>query len=150
MSHFKDDTAEVAAARARAAEDARIEPRAETVFFDADRATVFVKLTSGCWFGFPCRALPELDGATPEELAAVETQPFGRDALRWDALDVDVSLPGLIFDQLNVGRWAAKWAGSRTSEAKSAAARENGKKGGRPRKAAGPDKPARAAKRGAA
>lgn len=137
MSIFKRDadTAETAAARRLAAEEAQIEPRAEMVFFDAARETVFVKLAGGNWFGFSPRALPELEGATPEQLAAVEVQPFSRDALRWDELDVDVSLPGLIFHALNVGRWASKWAGSRTSEAKRAAARENGKKGGRPRKA---------------
>ncbi|HEU0012031.1 MAG TPA: DUF2442 domain-containing protein [Longimicrobium sp.] len=130
------DTPETAAARRAGAEEAQIEPRAEVVFFDAERHTVFVKLTSGSWFGFDVRGIPELRGATPEQLAAVEIQPFSRDALRWDELDVDISLPGLIFEQLNVGRWAGKWAGARTSEAKRAAARENGKKGGRPRKLA--------------
>jgi hypothetical protein len=37
---------------------------------------------------------------------------------------------------LNVKAWYAKWLGGAKSEAKAAAARENGKKGGRPRKQA--------------
>jgi hypothetical protein len=42
-----------------------------------------------------------------------------------------------------VKEWYAKWLGSAKSEAKAAAARENGKKGGRPRKSTAAERPAR-------
>ena len=57
----------------------------------------------------------------------------GGEGLGWEEMDSHISVPGIMFDLLNVRGWYAKWLGSATSEAKAAAARENGKKGGRPR-----------------
>ncbi|HEX8907184.1 MAG TPA: hypothetical protein VF771_20195, partial [Longimicrobiaceae bacterium] len=52
-------------------------------------------------------------------------------------------VPGLLYYLLNVKEWYARWLGSARSEAKAAAARENGKKGGRPRKSTAAERPAR-------
>ncbi|MDX2223212.1 MAG: DUF2442 domain-containing protein, partial [Rhodospirillaceae bacterium] len=60
--------------------------------------------------------------------------------LHWPDLDVDLSVPGLLAGLFGtrayIDRLRARRAGSATSKAKSAAARRNGAKGGRPRKVA--------------
>jgi hypothetical protein len=96
-----------------------------------------LELTSGFVFGFPAAAVPALARATPAQLAAVELSPGGG-ALHWEALDVDLSVAGLLLASVGRAeklRELARLAGATTSEAKAAAARANGAKGGRPRKA---------------
>lgn len=124
---------EYAEAYARHRYDNRVEPRAVRAWYDAERDLVMFELRNGAVFGFPRRKGQGLEHATPEQLAQVETELWGGEALHWEALDADISVPGIMFDMLNVRGWYAKWLGSATSEAKAAAARENGKRGGRPR-----------------
>jgi hypothetical protein len=111
---------------------AAVEPRAVKAWYDADRGLVMFELKNGCIFGFPQRFGEGLEGAPQDEVAAVEVLGDGG-GIGWDHLDAHISVPGILFDLLNVRGWYAKWLGSATSEAKAAAARENGKKGGRPR-----------------
>jgi hypothetical protein len=112
-----------------------IEPRAVTAWYEAERNMVFFQMKNGCVFGFPptLSAYWGLNGATPEQLAQVEPEEDGY-GLHWEELDADIAVPGLLLHLLNVKAWYAKWLGGAKSEAKAAAARENGKKGGRPRK----------------
>ena len=60
--------------------------------------------------------------------------------LHWPALDVDLYVPALVAGIFGTQAWMtrqlARAAGQATSPAKAAAARSNGAKGGRPRKAA--------------
>jgi hypothetical protein len=129
---------ETAVREAREAE--RIEPRADFVSYDATRGLVLVEMTSGFVFGFAPERAPGLAGASAEQLAAVRISPGG-DGLHWDALDAHLSLGGLVETAFNLREWAPRYLGQRTSEAKARAARENGAKGGRPRKRAGGLKP---------
>jgi hypothetical protein len=117
----------------REREGPNLEPRAVRAWYDAERDLVMFEMGNGCVFGFPSREGQGLEGATPEQLAQVDADTNCGVALHWEELDADISVPGIMFDLLNVRGWYAKWLGSATSEAKAAAARENGKKGGRPR-----------------
>lgn len=124
---------ELAAARAAGALRDRTEPRATHAEYDAAKGVVLIQLRSGAWFGFPPSVVSELRGASDEDLSTVEVEAWG-EALHWEALDADVSVPGIIFDSLDAPAWWARWIAGRTTAKKAAAARENGKKGGRPRK----------------
>lgn len=83
----------------------------------------------------PHELIEGLAGATPEALADIKIMPAGT-GIVWPQLDVDVSVPGLAMEVFGSRTWMrelARRAGSATSAAKAAAARANGKKGGRPR-----------------
>ena len=123
---------------ARAAEQAARKRghRARAVRFDRAKGRVVLELSSGVLFAFPVTVIPALRRATPAQLAQVETNSSGT-TLRWDALDVDVSVAGLLLAAVDPAerlRYLASLAGHATSPAKAAAARANGAKGGRPRK----------------
>lgn len=109
------------------------EPRARSVRYDPNAERIEVELVSGCLFAFPVARVEALRGATPEQLSAGYANPDD-EGLHWEALDVDIALPGLIADLVNMDAWAAKYMGRKSTPAKARAARENGKKGGRPRK----------------
>jgi hypothetical protein len=68
-------------------------------------------------------------------LAAVEILGNGY-GLHWEALDADISVPGLLAGIFGTKAYMARLAGRTKSPAKAAAARANGAKGGRPRKVA--------------
>ncbi|HEX8454605.1 MAG TPA: DUF2442 domain-containing protein [Longimicrobium sp.] len=125
--------AEIEEARERAVREALIEPRAASAHFDAATGRIVVELTNGCLFGFVPTERELLTTATPEQLAAVEVD-LGGEGLHWEEIDADLSVPGTIAHRLNLAAWAPKFMGQRTSEAKSAAARANGAKGGRPKR----------------
>lgn len=95
---------------------------------------IVVELTSGATFAFPPRLVEGLADAAPAHLAEVELLGDG-EALHWEKLDVDYSVAGLVNGIFGTARWMAARAGRATSPAKAEAARANGAKGGRPRKA---------------
>jgi hypothetical protein len=90
---------------------------------------------NGASFAVPLRMLGELDGASDEDLARVEVPPSGI-GLHWPALDAHIALSGILDATFGgiVRSGIARKAGSTRSTAKSRASRENGRKGGRPRK----------------
>jgi len=127
-------------AERRGQESLANEPRARTARYDKSSRRVIVELTNGCSFAFPARMAEGLSEADDDELTEVEILGAGY-GLHWETLDTDLSVPGLLaglfgtkryMDRMRAGR-----AGSATSVAKADAARRNGLKGGRPRKAAG-------------
>jgi hypothetical protein len=110
-----------------------LEPRAVRAWYDEAARVMMVEMKNGCRFGFPPRLVHGLQYGTPTQLSAVEVWENG-EVLHWEELDADADLNGLMLHAFNVKAWAARYLGSATSEAKARAARENGKKGGRPRK----------------
>jgi hypothetical protein len=123
---------EAAVREARRAD--RVEPRASAVSYDPGCALIIVELRAGIAIGIRPDLVPGLAGATPEQLGRVRISPSG-DGLHWDDLDIDISLTGLIADALNLREWAPRIMGQTRSDAKTRAARMNGVKGGRPRRA---------------
>ena len=124
------------AATERGKELRALEPRAVAARYDRRRDRVIVDLSNGCAFAFPPRLAQGLDDATAAQLAQVEVLGAGY-GLHWEALDADLSIPGLLAGLFGTRAHMARLAGQATSARKVAAARANGAKGGRPRKAGG-------------
>jgi hypothetical protein len=60
-----------------------------------ERRTVFVELTDGRIVGFPADRFQILKNATDEQLKEVTLRLDGY-ALRWESLDEDITVPGII------------------------------------------------------
>lgn len=129
--------AQIRGAREQDARDRKSGRRAAAATYDARFGRVMVELTNGFLFGFPAKAVPALCDATPHELATVRISPGGM-GLHWETLDVDLSVAGLLLSSVDRSEKLselARVAGQARTPAKAAAARVNGTKGGRPRKA---------------
>lgn len=57
--------------------------------------TVFIELTDGRTIGFPADRFKILKAASEEELKEVQLRLDGY-ALRWDNLDEDITVPGIV------------------------------------------------------
>jgi hypothetical protein len=132
-----------------------IAPRAVGVRFDAATGLVMVTLRTGAVLGFAPAVLPGLQGAEVSAIADVRVVSEG-EILTWPSLGAETHVPSLVLsacgsqawcDQLLDAEWEAlrdtvydmaatlgRKGGASQSAAKTTAARENGKKGGRPRK----------------
>lgn len=114
--------------------------RAVSARYDEPSGRVFVNLSSDVQIAFPAARAEGLTGAATEDLAEIEISPSGL-GLHWPRLDADIYVPALLEGVFGSKRWMAEQlgrAGGRSrSEAKRVAARQNGMKGGRPKKVAG-------------
>lgn len=145
MATFETDaefSKRYAEAVTRGAEALRTEPHARAIVFDRERRSFALTLTSGAILVFSPEQVPELAGASLEDLLDVEVLGVGS-GISWPRLDADVSVEGLVMSltwgdgwQQTIRRKVYQETGRLKSEAGRAASRLNGKKGGRPRKAA--------------
>lgn len=118
------------------------EPHAKSAHYDLKTGRIVIELTNGCMFAFPARRAQGLENATDEQIAQVEVLGRGY-GLHWEDLNEDHAVPALVAGVFGTRKYMAHLAGKAISERKAAAARENGKRGGRPRKvAAAATKPA--------
>jgi Protein of unknown function (DUF2442) len=114
----------------------KTEPRAVKAWYELTSTRVFIELKNGVVIGFPYKLLQGLESATPEQVAEVEVTPSGY-GLHWESLDLDLGVPELIAGVFGTKAWMTelgRLGGQVKSAAKEKAARENGKRGGRPRK----------------
>lgn len=129
---------QLAAAEARGRDLLKSELRAAAARYDRASGRVIIDLTNGCSYAFPTNLVQDLQGASDDDLAAVEVDGMGFN-LHWPSLEVDLLTPALVSGLFGTRAWMtrelARVAGRATSPAKTAAARANGAKGGRPRKA---------------
>jgi len=127
-----------AAANKRAEERSRKTPTATAVRYDRRIGRIVIDLSSGIEVAFRPNDAQGLERAKIEDLAEIEISPSGL-GIHFPRLDADLYLPALLEGFLGSRRWMAaemgKRGGKATSDAKAAAARENGRLGGRPRKA---------------
>lgn len=107
--------------------------------YDRRSGRIVVGLNTGIELAFPVDLAEGLGGAAPDDLADIEISPAGL-GLHWPKLDADIYVPALLQGVFGGPRWMAGElgaAGGRArSDAKAAASRANGRKGGRPRKVA--------------
>jgi Protein of unknown function (DUF2442) len=123
-------------ARAAGRTLAETEPRAVRAWYADDSERVFMELTNGVIMGFPYQLLQGLENGTPEQLAEVAIMPTGS-ALHWESLDADLGVSQLVLGLFGSKTWMTELGrqGKKLkSVAKVQASRENGKRGGRPRK----------------
>lgn len=137
--HTKAKAAFEAANRRGATKKATF-PAAIAVRYDRRISRIVISLASGLQIAFAPRDAQGLENAHPVDLIDAEISPSGL-GVHFPKLDVDLYIPALLEGFLGSKSWMAaqigKVGGQASTEAKSAAARENGKRGGRPKKGAG-------------
>ncbi|MFZ0686280.1 MAG: DUF2442 domain-containing protein [Terriglobales bacterium] len=115
------------------------EPRVTEVEYrpGAGLDMLILKLRDGRRHMIPREELQGLHSATRAQIARVEILGNGT-GLHWPALDVDYHVPSLLRHIYGNKEWMAaigRGGGAAKSPAKKRAARENGRKGGRPKQA---------------
>jgi len=71
----------------------QVEPKAIRAW--AEERTIFIELTDGRIVGFPANRFRILKDASPEQLKEVTLRLNGY-ALRWESLDEDITVPGIV------------------------------------------------------
>jgi hypothetical protein len=129
---------DVEAANRRAQEASSAFPVAVAVRYDRRISRIVITLSSGLDLAFSPHDAQGLEHARPADLQDAQLSPSGM-GVHFPRLDADLYIPALLEGFLGSRKWMAaemgKRGGKSVSAAKSTAARENGKLGGRPRKA---------------
>mgnify|MGYP001606593279 CR=1 FL=1 len=112
-------------------------PCATNVHYERKSDRVVIGLSTGIEVAFRPRDAQGLERAKPHQLDTIEISPSGL-GIHFPKLDADIYLPALLEGFLGSKRWIAaelgKLGGSASTTAKTAAARRNGRLGGRPKK----------------
>ncbi|HJU16344.1 MAG TPA: DUF2442 domain-containing protein [Stellaceae bacterium] len=142
MTQHQITDAEYAAALAAGRVEAEAEIRAQAVRYVPERDAVEIVTTRNAGFVIPRAWIGALQDVPTEDLAKLELWPDGS-AIALEDRDIHISVHGLMTAILPamlppraVAAVFASRGGKATSEAKRSSAQANGRKGGRPRKAA--------------
>jgi hypothetical protein len=112
-------------------------PRAVAARYDRRLGRVFIALSTGIDVAFAPREAQGLERAKPADLSVIEISPSGF-GLHFPKIGADLYLPPLLEGFLGSKRWIAarlgRQGGLARTDAKTRAARANGRLGGRPRK----------------
>lgn len=131
-------TAVKVSADTRAAARLATQPTAVTARYDRRVGRVVIGLSSGLEIAFKPHDAQGLQDARPAQLAEIEISPSGL-GLHFPQIDADLYLPALLQGFLGSRSWMAqamgKAGGLAATQQKAAAARANGRLGGRPRNA---------------
>ncbi|OQP87312.1 hypothetical protein BTR14_05045 [Rhizobium rhizosphaerae] len=126
------------AAAVQRGQKARSDFVAASARYDAGAHALVVVLSNGVFVGFPVERLEGLQGADAAQLAHVRVEAGGL-GLHWPDLDADLYVPALMEGIFGSRTWMAAQLGASggqaRSEAKASAAKRNGARGGRPRRA---------------
>jgi hypothetical protein len=125
--------AQIARAKAATQEADATEPRAASVRFSE---LIIISLKNGAFFSFPPTLVQGLGDASPEDLDDVWLDASGS-SVHWERLDADFNIAGLVAGIFGTKAWMShlgRKGGQTTSPAKAESSRNNGKKGGRPKK----------------
>jgi hypothetical protein len=132
------DNASFDAAAARGEQRLR-GPQATGAHYDAARDRIVVELSTGIEISFSPKQAQGLETARPDDFSEIEITP-SRLGLHFPKLDADIYVPALLEGALGSAKWMVgqmgRIGGAARSAAKAQAARENGKRGGRPRRIA--------------
>jgi Protein of unknown function (DUF2442) len=136
--NISDATFQLANRRAAAKKAAF--PAVVSVRYDRRVARVIIALASGLELAFSPKHAQGLKNARPADLMDAEITPSGH-GVHFPRLDADLNIPALMEGFLGSKRWMAaeigKIGGAVSTQAKAAAARKNGRLGGRPKKPKG-------------
>lgn len=114
-------------------------PLAKEVVFEPESNYLRILLSNDVILLVPTQIIQGLENARPEQLTKIEIYPKGL-GIHFPALDADVYIPALLQGFTGSEKWMASQMGRNggrsKSKAKSEAARQNGKLGGRPKKVA--------------
>ncbi len=124
-------------ANTKAAKRLSEEPHIVKAHYDSKLGRIILSLSSGAWFAFRPEDAQGLEDATPAQLKKIEITP-SKFAIGFPLLDEWFSLEGMLKGRFGTRNWMAQRmgaaGGAARTEAKAAAARANGKLGGRPKK----------------
>ena len=114
-------------------------PHAVSAHYDAARDRIMVEMSTGIEISFSPKQAQGLERAHPDELSEIEITPSSL-GLHFPKIDADIYVPALLEGVLGSAKWMAgqmgRIGGAARSASKAQAARENGKRGGRPRRIA--------------